>query len=328
MAIRSGLAAQVGIGDETTYGTVATPTRFIEFESESMKLNVDYAEAPGLRATNRMQRTDRVRTNKQGATGDLSFVVQSKGMGLFLKHAVGKAGVITTSAGGTNSKDHTYTLGDPYGLSYTFQKGVPDVSGTVQPFSYLGTKTVSWELSNSADGFLMWKQSMFAQDETTATALASASYPSGTVEDLFYSDGALNVASGAVSVTDVTISGATPLKTDRRFLRSSVLVKEPILSGLTEVTGSFTMEFESLTQYQRFTGNTLGQLDVTWTAPTAIEAAIYPKLTVTIPNVQFRGDTPTVSSAGIVTLSCPFKALYSGSGEPLTILYTSADTTD
>lgn len=328
MSIRSGLASQVGIGDETTYGTYATPTRFTEFESESMKLNVDYAEAPGLRATNRVQRTDRVRTNKKGATGDLSFVVQSKGFGLYVKHALGKAGVITTHAGGTNSKDHTYTLGDPYGLSYTFQKGVPDVSGTVQPFSYLGTKTTSWELSNSVDGYLMWKQGMFAQDETTAQSLASASYPSGTVEDLFYSDGALNVASGAVTVKDVTISGSASLNTDRRFLRSSTLTKEPIIAGMYEISGSFTMEFESLTQYQRFTGNTLGQLDVTWTAPTAIESTIYPYLSVTLPKVQFRGDTPTVSSAGIVTLSCPFKALYDGTNEPITVVYCSADTTD
>lgn len=328
MSIRSGLASQIGIGDETTYGTYAAPTRFTEFTQESMKLMLDFAEAPGLRATNRVQRTDRVRTNKKGASGDLEFVVQSKGMGLYIKHALGKAGTITTHSGGTTSKDHTYTIGDPYGLSYTFQKGVPDVSGTVQPFSYLGCKTTSWTINNSVDGYLTWKQSMFAQDETTAQSLASASYPSGTVEDLFYSDGALNVASSAVTVKDVTITGSTALNTDRRFLRSSTLTKEPIIAGLYDISGSFTMEFENLTQYQKFTGNTIGQLDVTWTAPTAIEASIYPALTVTLPKVQFRGETPTVNDAGIVTLSCPFKALYDGSNEPITILYVSADATD
>jgi hypothetical protein len=328
MSIRTGLAAQIGIGDETTYGTYAPPTRFTEFADESMKLDLEYAEAPGMRATNRVQRTDRVRANKKGASGDVSFVVQSKGFGLYLKHALGAVGVITTTAAGTNSRDHTHTLGDPFGLSYTFQKGVPDVSGTVQPFSYLGCKTTSWELSNSVDGYLMWKQSMFAQDETTGESLASASYPSGTVEDLFFSDGALNIASAAVSVSNVSISGNANLDTGRRFIRSSTLAKEPLIAGMYDISGSCTMEFESLTQYQRFTANTIGQLDVTWTAPTVIESTIYPLLTVTLPKVQFRGGTPTVTSAGVVQLETPFKVLYDGSTAPITILYRSADTTD
>lgn len=328
MSIRTGLASQVGIGDETTYGTYATPSRFVEFSDESLKLDQEVAEAPGLRATNRMQRTDRVRLNRKGASGDLTFVVQSKGYGLWLKHALGKAGVITTHAGGTNAKDHTHTLGDPYGLSFTTQKGVPDVSGTVQPFSYLGSKMTGWELSNSVDNFLMFKASIFAQDEATNQALASASYPAGTVEDLFFSDGAANIASGAVSISDITISGNTALNTARRFLRSSTLTKEPLIAGMYEITGSCTMEFDGLTQYARFTAGTIGQLDVTWTAPTAIEASIFPALTVTLPKVIFTGGTPVVTGPDVVQLTTPFKVLYDGSTEPITVLYVSADTTD
>lgn len=329
MAIRSGLASQFGLGDETTYGTYAAPTRFLEFENETMALQQEFAESPGMRASNRVQRTDRVRVNKTGATGSVQFpAVQTKGFGLLFKAMVGKAAVVTTTSGGTNSRDLTYTLGDPYGLSSTLQVGRPDVSGTVQPFSYLGCKVTSWTLSNDASGYVSLGTDWFAQDETTSQSLASASYASGTVEDLFYQDGTLNVASGAVSVTNVEITGSTAIATDRRFIRSSTLVKEPIIAGMYEVTGSFTMEFESLTQYNRFTGNTIGQLDVTWTAPTAIEASIFPALKVTLPKVQFRGTTPNVSGPGIVTMTAPFKALYDGSNEPITILYRTADTTD
>ena len=329
MSIRSGLAAQIGFGDETTYGTYATPTRFLEFESESLALQQEYAESPGLRATNRVQRTDRVRVNTLGASGNVLFpAVQSKGFGLVLKHMVGKAGVITTTSGGTNAKDHTYTLGDPYGLSTTWQVGRPDVSGTVQPFSYPGTKVTGWTLSNQSGGYVSLGVDLFSQAEDRDIALASASYSSGTVEDLFYADGTLNVASGAVSVMDVSISGATAVNTDRRFIRSSTLVKEPLIAGMYEITGSMTMEFESLTQYELFTDNTVGQLDVTWSAPTAIESTIKPSLKVTLPKVQFRGTTPNVSGPGIVTLTCPFKALYDGTNEPITIVYVSSDATD
>lgn len=328
MSIRTGIASQIGIGDETTYGTYATPTRFTEFADESMKLDQEVVSAPGLRAANRVQRTDRVRLDRKGASGDVSFVVQSKGFGLWLKHALGKAGVITTHAGGTSSKDHTHTLGDPYGLSYTFQKGVPDVSGTVQPYSYLGTKMTGWELSNSVDGFVMFKASQFSQDETTSQSLASASYPSGTVEDLFFTDGAVNIASGAVSVKDISITGNSALNTSRRFLRSSALTKEPLIAGPYEITGSMTMEFDGLTQYARFTAGTIGQVDVTWTAPTAIESTIYPSLTVTMPKVIFTGGTPVVTGPDVVELTTPFRVLYDGSNEPITVVYVSADTAD
>ena len=45
MAIRSGLASQIGIGAETTYGTPVTPTEYIEFNSESLVYNIHASAA-------------------------------------------------------------------------------------------------------------------------------------------------------------------------------------------------------------------------------------------------------------------------------------------
>ena len=41
MAIRSGLAAQIGIGVESTVGTAVTPTRFYEFNDESIAQTIE-----------------------------------------------------------------------------------------------------------------------------------------------------------------------------------------------------------------------------------------------------------------------------------------------
>ena len=78
-----------------------------------------------------MLRTDRWAAGQKRVEGTVSFEAPSKGLGLWVKHALGAVS-ITTPSGATNSRLHTHTLGDPYGLGLTVQVGRPDTSGTVQ----------------------------------------------------------------------------------------------------------------------------------------------------------------------------------------------------
>ena len=59
MALNSGLAAQFGVAEETTWGTAATPDRFYEFVSEGIKNDLARIESKGLRSQNRVLRSDR-----------------------------------------------------------------------------------------------------------------------------------------------------------------------------------------------------------------------------------------------------------------------------
>lgn len=328
MALRSGLASQIGYGEETTVGTYATPTRFLEFNDEGLGLGQELIDGAGLRASNRVLRTDRTALGAKTVGGTVTHEVHSKGFSLLLKHMHGKAATIATSSGGTNSKDHTYDgLGDPYGLALTVQKGVPDVGGTVRPFSYLGCKVTEWELSNSVNGLLMLNLTFDGIDEENSSSLASASYPSSS-EILNYTGGVLNIASSAVDVKDVSIRGTVGYGDggNRHFIRASRLKKEHIADGIYVIEGTVTAEFESLTAYNRFINKTLAQLDVTWTGATAIEGAFYPYLKVTLANVQFTGETPKVSGPGVVMQPLPFRALYDGTNGPIVSVYRTSDT--
>lgn len=322
MAIRSGLNSQIGYAAEATWGTSATPTRFLEFNSESMKLDVQRIESQGLRATNRVLRSDRWAANKKGVTGDVEHEVQSKGFGLLFKHALGTVSIATT-ASGTNSKDHTHTLGDPYGLGLTCQVGRPDVSGTVQPFTYTGCKVTEWELSNEVDGILMWRMGLDGQDEATATALATASYVAST-ELLTYVGGTITVAGSSFDLTNFSLKGANGLKTDRHFVRASVLKKEQIAAQSVELSGQIEAEFESLTAYTRFTAGTTAAIVAKWEG-TTIEASSKYTVQVTLPVVRFDGETPNVSGPDVLMQSLPFKVLYDGTQEPLSLLYRTTD---
>jgi hypothetical protein len=193
MSLRSGLAAQIGYGEEVTPGHVPRPDAVPRVQRRGARARQQLIRSAGLRAANRMLRTDRVARGRKTVAGQVNHEVHNKGFGLLLKHMHGKAAVITTPATGVLTRDQTFDgLGDPVGLSMTVQKGVPDVGGTVRSFSYLGCKVASWSLSNSVDGILMLGVTWDGIDEDTGQSLAAASYASST-ELLNYTGGVLNV---------------------------------------------------------------------------------------------------------------------------------------
>ncbi len=324
MANRSGLDAQIGYGAEGTFGTYQTPTRFLEFTSESLKLDAPRVASRGIRAASTVQRSDRWKANKKGISGDVEHEVGSKGFGLLLKHWLGD-NAITTPGGGTNTRDHTITLADTYGLGLTVQVGRPDVGGTVRPFSYLGCKITEAELSNDVDGYLLWKASIDGADETTSESLASATYPSSD-EILFYGGGTITLASSAFDVRSIKLRVSKGVDTERYFIRNDTKKKQPVEAGMTVIEGEIEAEFESLTAYNRFVNGTSASLVALWEGST-IESTFKYGLQVTLPAVRFDGDTPTVNGADVLTQPLKFVALDNGTDEPITLRYRTTDTT-
>ena len=325
MAIRSGIASQLGVAAESTYGTGVTSDHFYEFNKESLAYSVERIESKGLRANNRVLRSDRWVSGKKGVDGDFECEIETKGFGLLFKAALGSS-TITTPSGATLARLHSHVLADPYGQSYTVQVGRPDTSGTVQPFTYTGCKVTEFELKNSLDEFLVGTWKWDGQAETTSTSLASASYATAP-EILAWTGGALTIGGSSVAVvTDVSVSVKTGLKTDRYTISSSPLKKEQIISEMTEISGTITVEFDSLTHYNRFVNGTLASIVATWTGTTAIESTTFPYVKVTMPNCRFDGNTPSVDGPDVLKLELPYKALYDGTNQAITLEYVTSDT--
>ena len=68
MAIGSGLGAQIGFAEESTYGTPVTVTRFLEFNNESVKTELAQVTSMGL-GRGRFQRTGAAEDGDQGCLG-------------------------------------------------------------------------------------------------------------------------------------------------------------------------------------------------------------------------------------------------------------------
>jgi len=328
MAIRSGLAAQLGIAAETTFGTRVAPDHFYELVSESLKINKTRVPAKGIRASKLVQRTQRFRTVRTDVSGDVVLEVGSNNFGLLFKHCLGSA---AQTADGTGFK-RTYTLGDTFGLSLTAQVGTPDTGGTVRVFEYNGCKVTDWELSTAIDQVLSLRLSLDGVQETTNQTLATATWPSNTFNEVYYVDEvALTVGGASVKCKDLSLMGKNALKTDRFFLGQQTKL-EQIRNAYVDLTGKITPEFNDLTLYNLFVNDTVAQASaqiiVTATGQKNYDTAKPNKIIITLPSVRFDGESPNVNGPDVIELPMSFTVLDDDSNQPITVDYYTADSAD
>ena len=325
MAVGSGLGASIGVKAETVFGTPVVVDRFYEFLSEGLEKQNNIAQSNGLRAAttpNLRRGTRRAITSKAGS-GGTSFEVARTGFGLLFNHMLGGTSTVVQQ-GVTTAWLQTHSLGDLGGKSLTVQKGVPQTDGTVKPFTFHGCKVSDWEFSIAPDEILQLGVTFDAEDVDTATTLATPSYSATKV--FHFAQGALTVGGTAVAaVTNASVAGNNNLKTDRFYLGSAGLKKEPLQSGYPEVTGSLDAEFVSqATFYDLHAADTAAALTLTFTGD-VISGAYSEYVKITVPEVHFTGDTPKVGGPEVVVQNVEWEAAFDGTNAGVKIEYMSTD---
>jgi hypothetical protein len=317
------IAHQLGLAEEATWGTIQTPTRFYEFVNETLHRENIYAQSEAIRSGRRLRGQGR-RIARQTANGSITFEVGRVGFGVFFKHLLG--GVSSVNTVGT-VWTHTFTPGTLLGKGLTLQKGVQKSDGTVQAFTYEGTKIVAAEFSVSQDGLLMMTADFDAQAETTATALASASYvdpvPFTYSEGVLKKDG-VTVAS-VRSVPSVRLQNH--LLTERMFMGNAGLKEQQINVPFDEISGSLDVEFQNLTDfYNAFAADTELTIVLVFTGA-IIEGAHNYTFQLTINNARIEGETPQISGPELVYQSVPFVGLDDLSVADVEIVYKTTGAT-
>ena len=323
------IISQLGAKKETTYGTAVTVDRFFEFTSEKILLDTGRAESEGLRSGQRVARTDRFVPYVLGASGPISLEPASKGFGFWLEHMLGTV----ATAGPTDSAyTHTGTVGDLWGDSFTMQVNRPlgPSGSTNQAFTWEGGKVTKWTLSCEKEGLLQFEADLIFEDEQTATALASASYPTAT-EPMSWARADCTIGGTGVPVTKWSVSCDNALKTDRHFLQGSTRRAQSAEEKMREITFSAECDWTDLTQYNRFkaetAAGTLALVVVTAKSPTLIGATTYPGVTITLPAVRFDEPGPSVDGPGLMMQTVGGKVLSNGTDQPISVAYTTLDTT-
>lgn len=326
MSTGSGLDAQVGFAAESTWGTAVTVSRFIEHTNESLQFKPTFTEGAGLRPGVLSKRVTRTRQSRKSVEGDVEFELATKGMGLLVKHMLGSTVTTPTLIAGTAFKQ-VHTPQGLFGLGLTAQVGRPEPgTGTVVPFTYAGCKVTSWEFTCDDSSNPMLKLSFLGRSETTATALASATYLAGsTVFDYAStslklggtpstSAGETTIASGVPLVAiakDITITGESALDDERFGLGNAGLRAQPLQNDFQTYTGSLTAEFAKTELYDPFQAGTILPIQFDLTGAVISGSDVF-RVSFIMPACIIKSATPNVSGPDLVSMKLDFEAYSNG----------------
>ena len=316
MALKSGLVAQIGIKTETTWGTAVTVDRFAPLVSEGLTEKIDRMESGGIIAGARVLRSAQWAAGNVDVSGPIGLELYQQGMGLWFRHMFGA--VSTTGAG---PYTHTFTPGDLTDDHFTCQIGKPDVSGTVQPFTFAGCKIMGWELAVKAGELVTLGLDVVGKSLATGTALATATFGTGAGTPFSFKHATVSIAGSSANVKGITLKGANGLAADDRRFLGSEFIAEPLEAELREYTAELDMEFESLTQMNYFRNASENALVLT------IDAGSAAKCVITT-NVRYDGSSPTVEGRGLTQLKVPVKCVgASTDAGAITAVLTNSDAT-
>lgn len=328
MAIGSGLGSSIGLAPEATYGTYVAPTKFIE---GTCQLNRDIStyQGGGMAAGQTVQRGSRRKVASERVSGSLDVGVMSLGMGNLLNGLMG--GTVTPQQQGlTTAYLQTHALADPFGKRYTIQAGVPQVTGTVVPYSFLGSQINSGEFSCETGGGLTAKFNIAAKSATTAQTLAAPSYPNAN--DFHFAISTLKLGTfGAEALVDgvksVSVSIERPKHAGGPYMGGGGFRSEGVMNDFTKISGSMTVDFLDKTTFaDRFLLDQSTSLIWEFVGPT-IAGAFKETFRIKIPLIFFEGDLPSASGPDVVSTTFKFTGLFDGTNPAATIEYISTETT-
>jgi|GEM_PF-1373761 len=322
------LETQLGHKTETTYGTAVTVDRFEPYLSENIQPETFRTRVPSMRSGKQAAGSTEYAAGILGYAGSLEIPVLSKGFGVWMEYALG---AVSTTGPTGGAYQHVATI-DPDACppSFTAQvnRSLAPCGSTDQAMTFEGCQINSWSLTCSVDEILKFSCEIVAEDGTTGTALATASYAAST-EPLTWAGASLTIGGTSVPVTSFTLSGNNNLKTDRHYQRAETRRDQAPRSDYPEITVEFEADWDSLTQYNRFVAETAAgtQAAVVYTceAPTAITTGVYPGVVVTLAAVDFTNVAANVSGPDMLMQSISGLVLDNFSDEPIDVTYTSED---
>ncbi|WP_418063952.1 phage tail tube protein [Pimelobacter simplex] len=340
MVTGTGLDAQLGYKGESAVGTEATVDKFLEFNSESFEFDPSYIEPEGLRAGVKFKRGSRLVQSRKQVSGSVELNYATRLMGGLWKLALGSSVTTPVLIAGSAYKQ-VHQTGDLLGKSATFQVGRPEpATQIVRAHTIRGCKATSWEFSVGDNEVAKLKLELDGWDESTSTALASASYV--TAEEFNFSQctaftlgatiaGTTELTASAGSpvtaiVNKLTIKGDNALATERYGLGNGGLKKEQLENGIPTITGSFDAEYSKSEFYDPFKAGTATSLLIRFEGST-LSGTDKNTLEFIAPEIRIKSAKPTVEGPDIVKATVEFEVYSNGTLNPFQVKVISGDST-
>lgn len=327
MAIGSGLGATLGMAAESSYGTFVAPTKFYEFNKESLALKKTTATSSGIAGGRLMALASRRVVTQREASGSIDLEVTNKGMGILLQALMGTT-VTPVQQGATAAYLQTHTLADTAGKSLTIQKGMPLTTGTVVDKTFVGCKVISAEFSCEAGGMLTCTIEFDGKDCDETQTLSVASYPAVSpfnFSQMAVKTGAYGAEAALDGVRKMSLKFERPQATDRFYAGQAGLKKEPITNDLFKVTGSLEMDYVATTVDDLHTSD--GATSLVWEFVGPIIALTHAEtIRFKVPAIKVDDAPPVVEGFDVIRPKFSFTGFFDGTNL-VAIEYMSADVT-
>ena len=330
MAIASGLAAQIGVAAESTYGTYVAPTRFPEYNKADLKKKKNVVQGGGLAAGQIAQLGSRRVVTSESVEGGFELEVANKGMGLLLAHLLGSSAT-PVQQGATAAYLQAHTVGDNIGKSLTIQHGVPDLTGTVRPFTFKGCKLSGAEFSCKVGEPLTMSLDVDGRQASEVETLVAASLATGVAPfhwaQMSVKLGTFGAEAAVSGVKGFSVKFDRGMASERFYAGAGGLKAEPVMNDWLKVSGSLDVDLVNKADFaDRFAADSATSLVIEFVGP-LIASTYYQTFRIKVPMVFFDGDTPTVDGPDVTSGGYPFVAQLDGTNPLVSIDYISTDTT-
>lgn len=330
MGIASGIGSQVGVAPEATYGTYVAPSRFLQADKVSLKKVKNTAQSNGFAAGRLAPLASGRVVTTRAAAGSIDHEVLNSGMGLLVQALMGTS-VTPVQQGATTAYLQTHILANTMGKSLTIQAGVPNTSGVVVPYTYLGCKVTGGQFTFDIGKETTAQWTIDAQDVADSQTLAAASYSTNT-RPFVGTD--MSVKIGATYGSEAPVTGVTKAvvkfdrghNTNRYYFGAGGVKAEPIINAWPKITGTLSADFVDKTVFaDRFAADTMFYLVCESVGP-VISGTYYNTFRITLPGCFLDGDTPMADTLDVINGQFPFTWLFDGTNLPK-IEIISTDTT-
>jgi len=325
---------------ESTYKTYVAPTRFYEFISESVNWQKNVKQGQGLRVGSRVPRSGRRFTASAGGAGTFQVEWPSKGGGLLLQAALG--GATSTVVAATTAYQQVFTLAD-VPPSFTLQKGIPRVDqATVDAYTFLGCMVGSLEFSIPNSDLAQATFNIDAGDMTTAQGYVAPTYTGSPVNLFPFTVASISLGgtltaptttalatvtgASAASVRSASISINNNLNVERYNLGGGGRKAKPTV-GMRAISGSMTLEYDSVTYRDAFLNETDLALLINLVGTTNAGTGRPEQLQIACPNIRFDTQLPEANGGDLITVDMGFTVLDNTvAAQPIWITQTTSDT--
>jgi hypothetical protein len=326
---------------EASYGTITTPTKFVEFTEEDLSANITFLQGQGMRVGSRVPRNSRRSQGKKMGGGTVTLEAPSKGLGFLLNLAFGAVTTTQRATTGVYQQNHTPVTTD-FLPSTTIQKGIPPLGGgAAVPHTFPGSVCNSIEFDCPNGEIVIVKAEFNSKDVDTATAYAAPGYPT-PIELFTFVQGSLVIGGAPTAPTTTALAtGGTSVADVRDFTLkwdnalddggfniggAGKRVRKPAV-GDSALTGSLTAEFDATTLRDAYLSGTDLAFVATFIGASNIgSGSDHPNLQLYVPVIRLEGELPKSAGGQVITQSINFTGFDNLAAPPITVCYASTDT--